>query len=123
MTQVLLHQTVDLEPVGSPPITRSRFGHAHHQTFSEAACLAGGPVLLVHHALVVVLALLDDGLVVAGATKERLAALASEGSKVESCSRLLANATQLILHGIQAVQLEKRIKQIVKILIASDFPY
>jgi hypothetical protein len=46
---------------------------------------------------VVILALLYDGLVVAGSAEERLASLASEGPKVETCRWLLTYTTLLIL--------------------------
>ena len=88
---------MDLEPVGPPAVPRARLGHAHHEALSEPAGLAGGPVFLVDHTPVVVLALLDHRLVVAGPAKEGLAALAGEGSKVESCCWFITNSTQLIL--------------------------
>ena len=53
----LLHQTVDLEPVGPSAVSGARLGHPHHQTLPQSAGLARGPVLLVHHTPVVVLAL------------------------------------------------------------------
>ena len=67
------------------------------------AGLAGRPVLLVNDALVVIPALLDHCLVVAGSSEEALAALAGEGTKVEAGSRLLAHSTLLVLQGVDRV--------------------
>ena len=103
--EVLLHEAVDLEPVGAAAIAGSRLGHAHHETLSEPASLAGRAVLLVDDTAVIVLAFLDDGLVVAGPSKEGFAALAGEGSKVESSGGLFTNPAELVLHGIKTVQL------------------
>ncbi len=58
--KVLLHQAMDLEPVGPPAIPRARLGHAHHQALSQPAGLASSAVFLINHTAVVVLALLDD---------------------------------------------------------------
>ena len=81
---LVLHQAVDLEPVGPPAVPRARLGHADHEALPQPASLAGRPVLLVDDALVVVAALLDHRLVVAAPAEEALAALAGERSKVES---------------------------------------
>ena len=83
---------MDLEPVGAAAVPRARLGHAHHEALAQAAGLAGRAVLLVDDALVVVLAFLDDGLVVARPPKEGLAPLAGEGSKVEPGGGLIADA-------------------------------
>ena len=52
---VLLHEAVDLEPVGSPAVSGARLGHPHHQTFSQSAGFTGSSVLLVNNTSVVVL--------------------------------------------------------------------
>ena len=54
-----LHEAVDLEPVRSPAISGARLGHPDHEALPESAGLARGPVLLVHHAPELVLALGD----------------------------------------------------------------
>ena len=87
----MLHEAVDLEPVGPAAVTGARLGHADKETLAETAGLAGCAVLLVDDTSVVVLALLNDGLVVAGPAEERLAALAGEGAKVEAGGGLIAN--------------------------------
>jgi hypothetical protein len=96
---------VDLEPVGAPTIPGAGFGHADHEALPQAAGLAGGAVLLVDDTAVVVLTLLDDGLIVASPPKEGLAPFACEGPKVESGGRLFAHSTELVLHGVQLVNL------------------
>ena len=58
----MLHQAVDLEPVGSPAVSGARLGHPNHQTFSQSAGFTGGSVLLVHHTPVVVLTFPDHRL-------------------------------------------------------------
>ena len=72
MLLVLLHQAVDLEPVGPPAVPAARLGHADHEALPQPASLAGRPVLLVDDALVVVAALLDHRLVVAAPPKKLL---------------------------------------------------
>ena len=57
LVTIRLHQAVDLEPVGPPPVPGARLGHPHHQTLPQSAGLARGPVLLVHHTSVVILTL------------------------------------------------------------------
>ena len=93
---LVLHQAVDLEPVGPPAVPGARLGHANHEALPQPASLAGRPVLLVDDAPEVVLALLDDRLVVAGPSKEALAALASERSKMETCCGFVAHSTLLV---------------------------
>ena len=56
--RILLHDAVDLEPVGPAAIPAAGLGHANHQALPEPACLAGCPVLLVYCASVIVLAFL-----------------------------------------------------------------
>ena len=90
-----------LEPVRPPPISRPGLGHADHEALPQPAGLAGCPVLLVNHTPVVVLALLDYGLIVAGPAKERFASLACEGPEMEACCRLLAYPAELVLHGVK----------------------
>ena len=100
---LVLHEAVDLEPVGPPAVPRARLGHADHEALPQPASLASRPVLLVDDAPEVVLALLDDGLVVAGPPKEALAALAGERSKVKTSCRLVAHSTLLVRQGIQLI--------------------
>ncbi len=45
-------------------IPAARLGHADHEALPEPAGLAGGPVLLVHHTSVAILALLALGKVI-----------------------------------------------------------
>ena len=93
----MLHQAVDLEPVGSPAVSGARLGHPNHQTFSQSAGFTGGSVLLVHHTPVVVLTFSDHRLVVTSPPEERLAALAGEGSEVEAGRRFITDLTWLVL--------------------------
>lgn len=102
----LLHQTMYLEPVGSAPVPGSRLGHPDHEAFPQSASFAGSPVLLVDDALVVVLAFLNDGLVVAGPAKEGLASFTGEGSEVKPGCWLFANSAKLVLHRIQSINLK-----------------
>ena len=88
----MLHEAVDLEPVGPAAVAGARLGHADKETLAETTGFAGRAVLLVDDTPVVVLALLDDGLVVAGSAEEGLAPLTGEGAKVEAGSGLIANA-------------------------------
>ena len=97
---LVLHEAVDLEPVGPPAVPRARLGHADHEALPQPASLASRPVLLVDDAPEVVLALLDHRLVVAGPPKEALAALAGERSKVETSCRLVAHSTLLVLQRV-----------------------
>ena len=99
-SSLVLHQAVDLEPVGPPAVPAARLGHADHKALPQPASLAGRPVLLVDDALVVVAALLDHSLVVAAPAEEALAALAGERSKVETSCRLVAHSTLLVLQRV-----------------------
>ena len=103
---LVLHEAVDLEPVGPPAVPRARLGHADHEALPQPAGLAGRPVLLVNDAPEVVLALLDDRLVVAGPAKEALAALAGERPKVETCRGFVAHSTLLVFQRVDRVQLK-----------------
>lgn len=69
---LLLQEAMDLEPVRASSIATATLGHAHHEALAEAACLAGGAVLLVDHALTVVLALGDRWEIVVWASKKWL---------------------------------------------------
>ena len=91
---------MDLEPIGPATIAGSRLGHAHHETLSEPASLAGRAVLLVDDTAVIVLAFLDDGLVVASSSKEGFAALTGEGAKVKSSGVLQSSCTSFLLNSI-----------------------
>ena len=95
-----MHEAVDLEPVGSPAVSGARLGHPHHQTFSQSAGFTGSSVLLVNNTSVVVLTFSYHRLIIFAASEERFAALAGEGSEVESSSRLVTDLTQLVLHQI-----------------------
>ena len=55
---ILLHDAVDLEPVGPAAIPAAGLGHANHQALPQPAGLAGCPVLLIYCAPVIVLAFL-----------------------------------------------------------------
>ena len=55
---------------------------------------------------VVILALLYDGLVVAGSAEERLASLACEGPEVEACRWFLTYPTLLVLQRVYGLQLK-----------------
>ena len=103
---VLLHEAVDLEPVGAAAVAAARLGHADGQALPQAAGLARGAIPLVHHTAVGVLAVGYRGLIVAEAAKERLAALAGESPKVEASRLLLAHSTQLVLQGVDRVDLK-----------------
>jgi hypothetical protein len=54
---LLLHETVEFEPVGASAVTGAAFGHAHQEAFAQSAGLARRPVLFVDDALAAVLAL------------------------------------------------------------------
>ena len=97
---LVLHQAVDLEPVGPSAVSAAGLGHADHEALPQPARLARGSVLLVHDAPEVVLALLDHRLVVARPPKEALAALARERAKVESCCGLVADPALLVLQWV-----------------------
>ena len=103
----LLHETVDLEPVGPSAITGATLGHANHKAFPETAGLASCPILLVDDTSVVVFTFLDDGLVVAGAAKAGFASLAGEGAEMKPSRRLITNSTGLVLLWIQLINLEQ----------------
>ena len=96
---------MNLEPIGSSSVSTSRLAHANGQTFLESAGLAGGSVSLVNNTHVVILAIRNHCLVVAKSSKETLASLACEGSKVETCSFFIANSAELVLKRIDAVDL------------------
>ena len=104
----LLHQAVDLEPVGAAAVAGARLGHANHQALSQPASLARRAIFLVYDALIIVFAFLNHGLIVARSSKEGFAALASECSKVESGRWLFADPAQLVLHGIHSVNLQHK---------------
>lgn len=93
---LVLEQAVDLEPVGAAPIARAALGHADAEALGEPARLAGGSVLLVDYAAVVVLTLAYGGSVIVRSSEERLAALAGEGAEVVAGGYLAANATALV---------------------------
>ena len=97
---VLLHEAVYLEPVAPPAVPTAGLGHADIEALLQPAGLAGGAVLLVDDAAVVVLALRDHRLVVTEPPKEALAALAGEGAEVEAGGRLVAHAALLVLQGV-----------------------
>ena len=97
---LVLHQAVDLEPVGPPAVPTARLGHADHEALPQPASLAGRPVLLVDDALVVVAALLDHCLVVAAPAEEALAALTGERPKVKTCCRFVAHSALLVLQRV-----------------------
>ena len=94
---VLLHQAVDLEPVGATAVSAARLGHPHRETFLEAASLAGGSVPLIDDTDVVVLTVRDHCLVVTESSEERFAALTGEGSEVESSRLFITDPAQLVL--------------------------
>ena len=100
---VLLHQAVDLEPVGSPAVPAAGLGHADTEALFEPARLAGGPVALVNHADVVVFALRDHSLIIAESSEEALAALTGEGAEVEASRLLVAHAAELVLEAVHVV--------------------
>ena len=100
---VLLHQAMDLEPVGPSAIPAAGLGHADTEALFEPARLAGGPVALVNHADVVVFALRDHSLIIAESSEEALAALTGEGAEVEASRLLVANAVELVLKAIHVV--------------------
>ena len=100
---VLLHQAMDLEPVGPSAIPAAGLGHADTEALFEPARLAGGPVALVNHADVVVFALRDHSLIIAESSEEALTALAGEGAEVEASRLLVANAVELVLKAIHVV--------------------
>jgi len=102
---LVLHEAVNLEPVGPPSVPGSGLGHANHEALPQPAGLARRPVLLVNHAPVAVLALLDHRLVVARPPKEALAAFAGERAEVEAGGRLVAHAAHLVQHGVHLLQL------------------
>jgi hypothetical protein len=56
---LVLQQAVDLEPVGTPSIPGTAFGHTHHDALPQPTRLTRCPVLLVDDTLPVVLALGD----------------------------------------------------------------
>ena len=104
---VLLHEAVDLEPVGSPAVSGARLGHPHHQTFSQSAGFTGSSVLLVHNTSVVILTFSYHRLIVTSPAEKRFAALAGEGSEVEASSRFITDPTELVLHWVHLVELER----------------
>lgn len=58
---LLLQQTMDLEPIRSAAVTRTRLAHADQQAFAQTARLARGTVLLVDDAFAVGLAIGNRG--------------------------------------------------------------
>jgi hypothetical protein len=69
---LLLHETVEFEPVGASAVTGAAFGHAHQEAFAQSAGLARRPVLFVDDALAAVLALWYHRQVVVRSPEERL---------------------------------------------------
>ena len=69
---LLLHETVEFEPIGSSAVTGAALGHAHQEAFAQSAGLARRPVLLVDDALTAILALWYHRQVVVRSTEERL---------------------------------------------------
>ena len=51
---------------------------------------------------------LNNSLVVAAPSEEGFASLAGERSEMESCRRFFTDTTQLVLKGIDRVQLNKK---------------
>ena len=100
---LVLHEAVDLEPVGPPAVPRARLGHANHKALPQPASLASRPVLLVDDAPEVVLALLDHRLIVVGPPEEALAALAGERSKVKTSCWFIAHSTLLVRQRVQLI--------------------
>lgn len=72
LMRLLLQQTVYLEPIGAPAVTRAGLGHAHHQTLPQATRLASGTILFVDHADAAILALGDAAQIVVGTSEEGL---------------------------------------------------
>ena len=105
---------MDFEPVGPSAVPAAGLGHADHEALPQPARLARGPVLLVHDAPEVVLALLDHRLVVARPPKEALAALARERSKVETCCGLVAHPALLVRQRVELVLLAANIPLAIK---------
>ena len=97
---------MDLEPVGPPAVSGARLGHPNHQTFSQSAGFTGSSVLLVHNTSVVVLTFSYHRLIVTSPAEERFAALAGEGSEVESSSGFITDFAGLVLKRIECVHLE-----------------
>ena len=106
MVLLVLHEAVYLEPVRPPSVSGPRLGHSNHQTLPQSASFTRSPVLLVHDTSVVVLALLDDRLVVTGSSKEALAAFAGKGPEVEASSWLFTHSALLVLQRIQLATLK-----------------
>ena len=105
LLSVLLHEAVDLEPVGPPPVPAARLGHPNRQALLEPAGLAGGSVPLVDDTDVIVLAVGDHCLVVTESAEEGLAALTSEGSEVEARCLLITDPAELVLERVDVVDL------------------
>ena len=91
---------MDLEPVAPPAVATAGLGHADTEALLEPAGLAGGAVLFINDALVIVPTLLDHCLVVTTSSEEALAALAGEGAEVEASSRLVTHSALLVLQGV-----------------------
>ena len=105
---VLLHETVNFEPVWSSAVTRARFRHTHHQTLPKPTCFARCSVFLVNDTSIIVLTFLDHRLVVASSSKEWFTSLASKSSKVKPGCWLPAHSALLILHRVHSVQLKRK---------------
>lgn len=101
---VLLHETVNFEPVRSASITTSRFGHTHTEAFLEPTGLAGCPVSFVDDTNIVILAIRNHCLIVAKSSEETFTSFASESAKMKSSSFFVANSTLLILKTINIIR-------------------
>ena len=96
-SSLILHEAVDLEPVGSSAVSAARLGHPHGETFLETTGLAGCSVPLIDDADVIILTVWDHCLIVTESAEERFAALTGEGSEVESSCLLITDSAQLVL--------------------------
>lgn len=61
-----------LEPIGTPAVTRTGFGHAHHQALPQATRFASGAIFFVDHTDAAILAFGDAAQIVVSAPEERL---------------------------------------------------
>ena len=96
---------MNFEPVRPPAVSTARLGHANRETFLEPTCLAGCSISLVDDTDVIVLTVGNHCLVVTESSKERLAALASEGSEMEPGCFLITHSAQLVLQRVDVVDL------------------
>ena len=101
---VLLHEAVDLEPVGPPAVPTAGLGHADHEALPQPAGLARRPVPFVDDALVAVLAVRDHCLVVAESPEEALAAFAGDLAIVLSTALVGADDTYEIALWVAILQ-------------------